>query len=163
MARSFPRVTLFVPGEARDLEAWAQRLRRFSIDRGGRVARAAATKDEPRVDAEWLENDGAFGQAFSFGTVEPAGVERIDRAPGALLLSVHVDPSEGRRSLLEAAQTDGAPLTKARVERLRDQAVVMAVAPKDPAALERSRGCADLDPELVWEQWDALERARQSR
>lgn len=323
MARSFPRVTLFVPGEAEHLEAWNARLDGLTIGSGGRLVRTGNAEDLPRVDVEWVENDGAFGQAFSFGTVAPGDVTRIERTPGALVLSAHVDLLEGRsslvelvsalrdagavavrleqsklgwtierwlelfraddawawhrgavtflssgdalqscgmhafsrpdvrlplegpapglqhfgevlnvyqlaedpallsghtfapdaetprrrlerwpdleypeghpchnpygvwrlgppgskarartasvsfmptlRSLLEAARTDGAPLTKTRVEHLRDHAVVMAIAPKDLAALERSRGYADLDPELIWEQWAALERARQAR
>jgi hypothetical protein len=323
MARSFTRVTLFVPGSAGDLETWNARLDGFSIDAQGRLAPTAKKAKLPRVDVEFVENDGAFGKAFSFGTVAPDEVARLDSAPGALVLSAHVDLLEGRaalvevvralsdagalavrleqsklgfgvgrwlelfgaddawawhrgavaflssdgalqscgmhafsrpdvrapldgpapvlqrlgevlnvyqleedppllsghtfspdaetprrrlerwpdfeypeghpchnpygvwrlgapgsrarttvasvsfmptlRALLEAARDGGAALTKKQVERLRDEAVVMAVDPAHLAALERARGYADLDPELVWEQWAALERARRHR
>lgn len=86
----------------------------------------------------------------------PYGVWRLG-APGSrgqgapALTSVFMPPLV---TLLTALETkNGAPLTRAQVEATRDSGVCMAMAHADARALERSRGYADLEPELVWEQW----------
>jgi hypothetical protein len=84
------RVTLFVPS-------------RLRIDEG--VLRG-------EVDVEWVENDGEFGKAFSFGTVEPEVIETLEAAPGALVLQWSVDLRNGRKEIV------------AVVERLRDAGAI---------------------------------------
>ncbi|MBL8923118.1 MAG: hypothetical protein JNJ54_29985 [Myxococcaceae bacterium] len=313
---SFVRLTLLVPGRCASLREWNKALRGLALE-GDQLVGAG-----PRVEVEWAPNDGQFGEAFSFGTVPPRGVRQLARAPGALVLSSHVDLLEGRielvamveklrdagalavrveqsklgwlvdewlehfraddarswhhgavmfltekgalqsigmqafsrpdvrlpldddrealqrvgsalniyqleedpallsghtfrldeatarrrverwpdlgypaehpchnpygvwrlgpsgstarehtgsfsfmpalRALLEAA-SKGRRLTKAEVLAIRDRASVMAVEPRMLAKLERERGYADLDPELVWEQWSALHPERQVR
>ncbi|MBK7858148.1 MAG: hypothetical protein IPJ65_05895 [Archangiaceae bacterium] len=66
------RLTLFVPGAA-------------ELQRSG-------------VGGEWLTNpgDGAFARSFSFGTVDPEGLKKIDAAPGALLVKLTDDLDKGR-------------------------------------------------------------------
>lgn len=83
MAEPITRVTLFVPGTPPSAKQWSAALRRGG---GARLERGALHADglDAPVDAEWIANDGAFGQAQQ---------------------------------------------------------------------LERSRGYADLDPALAWEQW----------
>jgi hypothetical protein len=61
------------------------------------------------------------------------------------------------RLLLENA---AAPLDRQAVEALRDNSSCIAMEPRDGLVMERSRGFADLDPELAWEQWEALRRKR---
>jgi hypothetical protein len=51
---------------------------------------------------------------------------------------------------------NGKPLTKKQVEAARDQGACIAMEPRDAQKLERERGYADLDPELVWEQWQLV-------
>lgn len=75
------RVTLFVPGAA--------------------TLRGAQLED---LETEWIDNDGEFGRAFSFGTVSAAEVAQIDRAPGALIVYAPVDLREGRAKLVAAVQ-----------------------------------------------------------
>ena len=48
------------------------------------------------------------------------------------------------------------PLSKQEVEAIRDEGVCIAMEPRDVQRLERSRGYADFDPELVWEQWQLV-------
>ena len=48
------------------------------------------------------------------------------------------------------------PLTRDQVMSIRDSAACIAMEPKDARTMERSRGYADLEPELVWEQWRAI-------
>lgn len=88
------RVTLLVPGP--------ERLRR---------------KRTP-AKAEWIENDGAFGRAFSFGTCSPDEVEAIDAAAGALLLEWTVDLREGREAIVAAVdELRGAGALAVRLEQ----------------------------------------------
>lgn len=62
-------------------------------------------------------------------------------------------------AVLTAAEAQhGKPLTKAQVRQLTEQATCMTMKHEDARALERSRGYADLDPELAWEQWQARAR-----
>jgi len=75
------RVTLFVPGAAT--------LRTTHLD---------------GFETEWIENDGGFGRAFSFGTVPADEVALIDRAPGALIVYASVDLREGRAKLVAAVE-----------------------------------------------------------
>lgn len=58
--------------------------------------------------------------------------------------------------LTAAARTKGAALTRAEVERLVDEAPAIAMAVSDAVALERSRGYADIEPRLAWEQWQIV-------
>lgn len=43
---------------------------------------------------------------------------------------------------------------------MRDEGVCMAMKARDVQVLERGRGYSDIDPELVWEQWQAIRAAR---
>ena len=56
------------------------------------------------VEVEWVDNDGAFGQAFSFGTVAADALKAIDAAPGALVLHWSVDLREGREQIVSAVE-----------------------------------------------------------
>jgi len=64
-------------------------------------------------------------------------------------------------ALLAALETKaGKPLTREQVEAVRDRGVCVAMQPRHAQQLERSRGYADLDPELAWEQWQAVTKTR---
>ncbi len=58
--------------------------------------------------------------------------------------------------LLAAEKDKGTPLTKAEVEGITEKGACIAMKHEDARELERSRGYADLDPELAWEQWRAM-------
>jgi hypothetical protein len=60
-------------------------------------------------------------------------------------------------AILTALEEDrGTPLTKAQVEATRDEGACITMEPHDAQRFERERGYADLDPELVWEQWQVV-------
>jgi hypothetical protein len=62
--------------------------------------------------------------------------------------------------LLTAAEKKQArPLTREQVEAIRDKGNCIVMERRDSQKLERSRGYADLEPEIVWEQWQVM-RAR---
>jgi hypothetical protein len=90
VSQPFPRVTLFVPG----VPAAAQE--RFAAD----------------VECEWIENDGAFGKAFSFGTCAPAIIRKLEATAGALVAYVTHDLRAGREHILSL------------VERMRDAGAI---------------------------------------
>lgn len=90
VSEAYERVRLFVPGTPASMNAWNI----GSLD--------------PCLDVDWIENDGTFGESFSFGTVAADIVEAIDDAPGALLLTSRLDLRAGHRQIVAA------------VERLRD-------------------------------------------
>jgi hypothetical protein len=60
-------------------------------------------------------------------------------------------------TILTAAERSKArPLTRSEVEQIVSKGAVVAMEPRDAQALERSRGYADLEPELAWEQWQIV-------
>jgi hypothetical protein len=62
-------------------------------------------------------------------------------------------------SLLFAAERSrGQPLTRAEVEHVVSTSPAIAMEPRDALTLERSRGYADIEPELAWEQWQIVRR-----
>ncbi len=87
----------------------------------------------------------------------PFGVWRLleHSSSRAARLAHHFMPSLVAQ-LRAAEGRAGRRLNREEVETLRDQAPCVAVEPRDARALERTRGYADLDPELAWEQWSLL-------
>jgi hypothetical protein len=84
------RVTLFVPGTPASMKEWnaTELLRGIDV----------------QVDAEWVANDGAFGTAFSFGTVGPDVIARLEAAPGALVLHWPIDLRAGREPIIAVVE-----------------------------------------------------------
>jgi hypothetical protein len=62
--------------------------------------------------------------------------------------------------LTAAEEKAGRRLHRAEVERLTSEGVCMMMTHADAQELERSRGYADLDPELAWLQWQVLRETR---
>jgi hypothetical protein len=63
-------------------------------------------------------------------------------------------------ALLTAAEEKaGRRLRRAEVERLTSEGVCMMMTHADAKNLERGRGYADLEPELVWRQWQVLRKS----
>ncbi len=102
VAQDFPRVTLFVPGVSDSLATWTNALRLGGL----RIEDGVLAGDglDARVEVEWVANDGAFGDAFSYGTVEKALVAAIDAAPGALVLHFWEDLRDGRPRIVAVVE-----------------------------------------------------------
>jgi hypothetical protein len=62
-------------------------------------------------------------------------------------------------TLLAAESSKRKPLTEAEVEAIVAKCTAVALEPRDVLALERSRGYADIEPELAWEQWQIVRRS----
>lgn len=102
MSESFPRVTLFIPGTADSPAAWEAALGRQQLHLEGDALKCDGLG--ATMEVEWVENDGSFGAAFSFGTVAQDVVDAIDRAPVAMVLYCHVDLREGRQEVCSVMQ-----------------------------------------------------------
>ncbi|MEU8821022.1 hypothetical protein [Actinoplanes sp. NPDC048796] len=58
--------------------------------------------------------------------------------------------------LTAAEEKAGRPLSRGEVERFTAEGACVMMSHADAKGLERRRGYADLEPELVWEQWRAV-------
>jgi len=56
-------------------------------------------------------------------------------------------------ALLSALEDKDGPLTRRQVEETARQGTCIAMDHRDAQEMERTRGYADIDPELAWEQW----------
>lgn len=60
-------------------------------------------------------------------------------------------------AVLHHAETEkGEPLTEDEVIAIRDNAVCITVRHSQAQAMESKRGYPDLDPENVWQEWQAV-------
>jgi hypothetical protein len=60
-------------------------------------------------------------------------------------------------AVLQHAESEkGEPLSEAEVIAIRDNAASMTVRHSQAQAMESKRGYPDLDPENVWEEWQAV-------
>lgn len=98
MAEPITRVTLFVPGTPSSAKAWSEALAPSGLRIESGVLRGDGLDVPPEV--EWVENDGGFGRAFSFGTVGPDVIETLQAAPGAIVLQWPIDLRNGRKVIV---------------------------------------------------------------
>jgi hypothetical protein len=116
------------------------------------------TSDAPRRTLErWPDhrhqpNDGRYNPFGLWRFLEPGarGMEATRTVPVIIPALV--------ATLLSAERSAGRPLTRAEVEGIVSKSAAIAMEPRDVAALERSRGYADIEPQLAWEQWQIVRR-----
>src|SRR6185369_11361888 len=103
-------VRLFVPGTAATMAQWR-----------GSLGRSGMTLDDHSLTsqnlgfgalAEWVENDGSFGQAFGHGTMSEAEQRAVAGAGSALVLDlpVYLGAAAGEVAMLIAALGDAGAL-----------------------------------------------------
>lgn len=80
-------------------------------------------------------------------------------APGAGPRELDLTFVPPLRAILAAAELQGRRLDESQVLAIRDDAACIAMEPRHARDLERSRGYADIDPELAWEQWQLVRDA----
>jgi hypothetical protein len=111
-----------------------------------------------RVMERWPDigypSDHPCHNSYGVWRLGPAGGEARD--VGAMELTFI--PSLAAM-LMASEDKKGAPLTEQETIAIRDAAAVIAMKPQDARRMERARGYADLNPELVWEQWQLLRDA----
>lgn len=111
--------------------------------------------DTPRRALQRWPDDGYPPEHWCHN---PYGLWRLGRAG-----SRGAPPSELRYefipaliAVLTALERKAGPLNRKQVEAARDAAACITMSHRDSQKLERSRGYADLDPELAWEQWQVI-------
>ncbi|MEU7867395.1 hypothetical protein [Dactylosporangium sp. NPDC049140] len=118
--------------------------------------------DTPRRRLERWPDDG-YPQGHACHN--PFGIWRLGTEGG------QADPRSELRpvfipalvALLTAAEDNaGRHLRQDEVERLTNEGSCMTMSHADAQKLERSRGYADLEPELAWMQWQVIRESRRS-
>jgi hypothetical protein len=111
----------------------------------------------PRTFERWPDhrhdpNDGRYNPFGLWRFLEPGadGIEPLQPVPviiPPLVLALHA-----------AERSAGHPLTRADVAKIVENSPAIAVEPRDVGELERSRGYADIEPDLAWDQWQIVRR-----
>jgi hypothetical protein len=103
-------VRLFVPGVAATMAQWQGSLGRSGLSLDGESLTSQHLGF--RVLAEWVENDGSFGQAFGHGTMSAEEQRAVAAAGSALVLDlpVYLDTAAGAVAMLIAALGDAGAL-----------------------------------------------------
>ena len=155
------RITL---PDATDAMAWLDALCLFQLEEApvlgsGHTFRPDADS-ERRTLERWPDDchDSSDGRYNPFGLwhLQPAGAARLK----AEKLTLTFVPSLAA-ILIAAERSRGAPLTEKDVEQIVSNGAVIAMEPVTARALELSRGYADIEPELAWEQWQIVRRTLQ--
>ena len=103
-------VRLFVPGVAATMARWQEALGRAGMTLDDRSL-TSGTLDLHAL-AEWVDNDGSFGEAFGYGTMSEREQSAVAGAGSALVLDlpVYLDAAAGELATLIAALGDAGAL-----------------------------------------------------
>lgn len=93
------RLTLFIPGIPRSIEEWNSKLAHLGLRFADDALRGRDSLSPTYVT--WVPNDGAFARALAHGTVPEEANERIDAAPGAIVLDLPLDLMTGGVHVVE--------------------------------------------------------------
>lgn len=80
--------------------------------------------------------------------------EKHEDRPDEPLVVAHMPPLAV--VLAWAEEQKGSPLTQEEVMTARDEAPAMTLPVSEAKAMEAARGFRDLDPDRLWEEWQAL-------
>lgn len=155
-AFSLPDVHAVVSRDAEKLQELASILDVYQLAEDPDLRSGHTFAPDPETPRRLLERWPDTRYPPSHSCHNPYGVWRLG-PPGARsrktpeLVAVFMPPLRVLLSALE--QKAGKPLTRKQVEAARDEGICMTMKGREARELERSRGYADLDPELVWEQW----------
>jgi hypothetical protein len=98
-------------------------------------------------------NDGRYNPFGIWRHLHPAEA----RVKSRQLVPVIMPPLVAFLAAME--RESGVPLTPAEVAAIVARSPCIAMKLSDATALARSRGYADLEPELAWEQWQLVRGA----
>ncbi|RSM53426.1 hypothetical protein DMB66_38780 [Actinoplanes sp. ATCC 53533] len=103
-------VRLFIPGTAATMAQWQGSLGRSGLMLDGQLLTAETLGF--RALAEWVANDGSFGQAFSHGTMSVEEQRAVAGAGSALILDLplYLGAAAGEVAMLIAALGDAGAL-----------------------------------------------------
>jgi hypothetical protein len=103
-------VRLFVPGTAVTITQWQDSLGGSGLTLDGQLLTSEALGF--RAPADWVENDGTFGEAFGHGTMSVEEQRAVARASSALVmdLPVYLGAAAGEVAVLITALGDAGAL-----------------------------------------------------
>jgi hypothetical protein len=152
--------------EISDLDAtsaieWVDTLCLYQLLEGPALSSGHTFRPDSGHERRYLERWPDPVHEVENGRHNPFGVWRIleasrrvvqAREPALMLMPSLV-------SVLHAAETSaGRSLSAREVESVVAQSIAVAMELKDKIRLEKSRGYADLEPDLAWEQWQIVRR-----
>jgi hypothetical protein len=146
-------------GDASEAALWLDALCEYQLEE--RPALLSGHTFRPDSDAERrvLERWPDSHHHPDDGRHNPFGQWRIQTPEVATVtaggLALMIIPSLAAQ-LTFAERSKGSPLSQADVETLTSNASAIAMEPQQALAMERSRGYADIEPELAWEQWQLV-------
>ena len=139
--------------------AWLDAFCVFQISEQPGIASGHTFRPDAETPRRTLERWPDHRHSPDDGRHNPFGVWRIlpedERSVEASkLVLVIVPPLVETLSLAETSARRS--LSQSEVADLVSKGAAIAMPPKDAIALERSRGFADIEPELAWEQWQIV-------
>jgi len=157
-AFSLPDVRIGVDGNAAEMQRLATVLNLYQIDDDPLIRSGQTFAPEASMPKRLVERWPDTGYPPGHACHNPYGVWHIGPPGGKARPLGELQPTHMPTllALLTAAEQKGKKLTQKQVEKIRDDGVCIAMKPRDVQLLERQRGFADLDAELVWEQWKAF-------
>jgi hypothetical protein len=157
-AFSLPDVHVRLDGDAAALQELATALDVYQLAedpmlRSGQTFSPDAETPR-RVVERWPDTQYPPGHSCH----NPYGVWRLGPPGGSARSMGKLEPVfiPALHAILLSLEKNGKVLTKEEVEATRDKGSCIAMEPRHAQGLERGRGYSDLNPELVWEQWQAL-------
>lgn len=147
--------------DARQTLAWLDAFCEYQLDEQPVLLSGHTFRPDAEAPQRVLERWPDHRHDPSDGRHNPFGVWRLQEPADARIAAVKLVPTimPSLVALLMATErSEGRPLTEHEVEKLVSNSTSIAMEPKDVRALERSRGYADIEPELAWEQWQIVRR-----
>ncbi|MEQ1565182.1 MAG: hypothetical protein ABMA64_06050 [Myxococcota bacterium] len=139
--------------------AWLDTFNVYQLAESPVLASGHTFQPDPASDRRALERWPDHRHHPDDGRHNPFGIWRF-LAPGEKRLEVAELVSVIMPSLVAmlvaAERKNGRPLTRAEVEWLVGESPAITMERRDAIALEQSRGYADIEPELAWEQWQIV-------
>jgi len=146
-------------GDAREAIAWLDAFCLYQL--AEQPALMSGHTFRPDADAQrrsferWPDHrhrpDDGRHNPFGIWRFREPGVRGIESARLALTMIPSLTAV-----LMAAERSAGRPLKRGEVEEIVANCATVAMEPRDARALERSRGYADIEPELAWEQWQIV-------
>lgn len=144
------------PGEA---VRWLDALCEYQLEERPALISGHTFRPAPDSERRVLERWPDPHHASDDGRHNPFGHWRLQLPKVARVRASDVVPTiipSLTAQLMAAENSKGRALSRREVEAVTSKATAVAMSPKDVLALERSRGYADIEPELAWEQWQIV-------
>lgn len=141
---------------------WLDALCEYQLDERPCLISGHTFRPDPQSARRVLERWPDPHHGPDDGRHNPFGQWRIQLPKAARVTASDLAPTivpSLTAQLMAAENSKGRALSKREVEAITAKATAIAMAPQDALALERSRGYADIEPELAWEQWQITREA----